>query len=116
MTPPDKPDTADAPTETTRDERAVATASPAVEAETTTGTNGTPKKQPAAAKPEAETKPAAKPAAQAAEKPTAPTQPAAAKPATAKPAAEPEPAKPMEGSDITSSAPPPWQRVANDTQ
>jgi hypothetical protein len=104
VTPPDKPDTADAPIETTRDERAVATA-PAVETEHP----ASEKHNGAKATPPAETAPATKPA----------TKPAATRPATsATPAApaQPEPAKPVEGSDVTSSAPPPWQRVANDTQ
>jgi hypothetical protein len=152
VTSPDQPETDDVPADSGREERAVATASPAVESEqTASGTNGTkntngssaakptggatPAKQaggstPPAGKPAPPApKPAAAPATSkpSAAKPTAvtpasaPATPVASTPETAKPparAADPESAKTviMEGPEVTSSAPPPWQRVASDAQ
>jgi hypothetical protein len=109
VTSPDKPDTAATErTESTSEERTVATA--AVESSPTKPANGTVAGtvsgstadhgangvKPAAA-PAAEPQPAPKPA----ETPT--PQPAAAVP-------------PVEVPQVTSSAPPPWQRVGTDTQ
>jgi hypothetical protein len=121
VTSPDKPDTADTTTRAAREERTVATAAPAVESEPTNGTkpSGTPGR-PASATESTQAKPAApaKPAAQA--KPVVkPAAPAPARPAVA-PAAKAQPEKPAaaatDGADVTSSAPPPWQRVATDAQ
>ena len=89
MTSPDKPKTEDVPAETPREERAVATASPAVDSEqAASGTNGTKNTNgSSAAKPAADATPAGdKPASvgKPAE-PTAPTKPVqAAKPAVPK--------------------------------
>lgn len=116
MTSADKPDTSDMPTESNREERAVATASPSVVSERATepagkpigtgGTNGT--KQPEPKKPEAK-KPDAKAQEAKAPQPKAPQAKARAD--------EPEPPTVITASvsepDV-SSATPPWQRVATD--
>jgi hypothetical protein len=135
VTSPDKPDTAP---KDTSDERTVATA--AVES-TTAGAgkaaSSTPAPTPAATgavttKPPAVTTgtvagtvpgtapPASsengtngsKPAAPEAAAPTVVTNPVGPPP----PVTSPPPVPPVEGPDVTSSSPPPWQRVAADTQ
>jgi hypothetical protein len=98
VTPSDKPDTADVSTETRRDERAVATAAPA--------------KPESAERPPAETadtaeakpEPAAEPAAESGEQPKSSES------------ARTVVTSPVEGPEVTSSAPPPWQRVPADAQ
>lgn len=125
MTSADKPDTSDVPTESDREERAVATASPSVVSERATdttektagpnGTNGTKKPEPP--KPEPKQPEPRKPEVKKPEAtvPEAKTQPAAAKPRAR--ADEPEPPTVITASvsepDV-SSATPPWQRVATD--
>lgn len=133
MTSPDKPETTDVPADTTRDERTVATASPTPEskpAASGAAASGNGTTQPAE-------KPAAKPAATSAPTPAASAPKPAATPTPTSvspkltersaPAAKPN-ARPAEepptviasvggtGPDVTSSAPPPWQRVASDAQ
>jgi len=152
VTSPDKPDTAS--TDTTGDERTVATA--AVESNTAgagKAAASTPAGTPATTPPQAgagTTKPAAdkgtvagtvsgttqpassgngtngsKPAEPAPAAPTVVTSPVSPPPQVTKPVSPPQvtkpvvspsPVPPVEGPDVTSSAPPPWQRVAADTQ
>lgn len=139
MTSPDKPDNVDAPAEPTRDERAVVTAAPAVDAESASGpqaqASGATSKGGATKKDAAEGKGGSGPTGPGAG-PTAarnggtpaggdtprpadprPADPDVADPTVAipKPVVSPKTTSP-EGSDVTSSAPPPWQRVANDNQ
>jgi Transmembrane domain of unknown function (DUF3566) len=149
VTSPDKPDTA--PTDTTGDERTVATA--AVES-TTAGAGKAAASTPATTPPPASavtTKPAAvkadkgtvagtvsgttQPASSAngtnGSKPTEPAAPTVvtspvsppaqatkpvSQPQATNPVVSPPPVPPVEGPDVTSTAPPPWQRVAADTQ
>jgi hypothetical protein len=121
VTSPDKPDTAATErTESTSEERTVATA--AVESSPSNAANGTVAgtvsgtatdqgtngvKPPAQPAPKPAAQPVAKPAAQPAPKPAEP-EPAPEPTTTAVP--------PVESPQVTSAAPPPWQRVGADTQ
>lgn len=125
MTPPDKPDTADVPTETRRDERAVATAAPEASSTPAESAESTvERREPAPA--ESAAQPPAKSAGKSAPAESAPAKSAQAKSTPAE-SAEERPAEglesartvvtsPVEGPEVTSSAPPPWQRVPSDAQ
>ena len=120
MTSPDKPDTVAERTESAGEERTVAIAtgqaspskpqSTGTVAGTVSGTtpdNGTNGKPAAAAKPAAPAKPAVPPVA----------EPESAAPTVVTSAVSPPPkVPPVEGPEVTSAAPPPWQRVGADTQ
>ena len=123
MTSPDKPDTAATEPESTSEERTVATA--AVESSPSKGANGTVAGTVSGTatdhgtngvKPPAQAAP--KPAVQPVATPAAPTVPTVPKPAEPEPVAESTTAAvpPVAGPQVTSAAPPPWQRVGADTQ
>jgi hypothetical protein len=129
VTSPDKPDNVDAPAEPTRDDRTVVTAAPAVDAEPASGQEATSAGATNSGKPAGGDKP--RPVQPHLDAPTVAVTPAAkgtssgslpAPTAPPVPSAPSAPAAPTpgsgstDGSNVTSSAPPPWQRVATDNQ
>jgi hypothetical protein len=130
VTSPDKPDNVDASAESTREERAVVTAAPSVDAEPASGaevksatsgagdkTGGKPaggdKPRPAQPEASAPTVVTALPSKGTLPKVNPTSTPSAASAAST---SAPTSTSSSEGSDVTSSAPPPWQRVATDNQ
>ncbi len=137
MTSPDKPDTVDGRTESADEERTVATAAGQADASKPTsattgtsgtvagtvsgtasenGTNGKPVEKPTMPV-EKPTMPVAKPTVTIA-KPAEPASagPTVVTPPVSPPPVAPPPVSPVEGPEVTSASPPPWQRVGVDTQ